>query len=521
MISLKTTVRKHSLALILFFIGFIIAYCSGYRYYLLMHFIFSCYGFYYAIKAKTRGYISSQIAIFIMLTIFMLTGFFMMMFFEFAFMIGLLHSYENIDTSPTYATNTNIIRTNQNNNEINNQTDNQIISDVKSYCDNCNNEFSPTDQFCSQCGKERVFVTTNNFNPIYKLRDDQLVEQFIMKKMMDNSNGSNFVSKKYIKKKALLASIFTILLFISISLVFFHFPLTTYVLSLIILIGYLVLYSKYNYTSYIKRIVVSRPGEKITNIIMNENNNSTKDNSKLIMLVSCIFAIVLSLIIFRNPIILYEEKDNGYAVRYYIYGLTNFTTAEIPEKHNGKDVISLRGNAFSNMYLLKEVKLPDTIKEIRGQAFKNDIFLTTVNIPNNLEYLGGGSFYNCKSLEKIELPDTLTYLGGESFKNSGIESIKLSENITEIRGNTFENCTSLKSINIPDKVTRIGGHAFYNTGLNEVGISQNSNLQEIGSSAFRQCSNLQTITLPPNVTVNSRAFKESPTEIKYYGVYGY
>ncbi|MCR5412970.1 MAG: leucine-rich repeat domain-containing protein [Patescibacteria group bacterium] len=66
----------------------------------------------------------------------------------------------------------------------------------------------------------------------------------------------------------------------------------------------------------------------------------------------------------------------------------NYKTAEIPEQYNGKPVVSLRGNTFSDMPLLESIKLPDTIKEIRGQAFKNCISLTNINIPKNLEYLG-------------------------------------------------------------------------------------------------------------------------------------
>ena len=107
-------------------------------------------------------------------------------------------------------------------------------------------------------------------------------------------------------------------------------------------------------------------------------------------------------IIFLKPKILYEKVDNGYAVRYYAFGLTNFKTATIPETYKNEKVVSLRGNTFSNMPFLKSVKLPDTITEIRGQAFKNCKRLTDVNIPENLEYLGGGAFYNAKSIKRIE-----------------------------------------------------------------------------------------------------------------------
>ena len=49
-----------------------------------------------------------------------------------------------------------------------------------------------------------------------------------------------------------------------------------------------------------------------------------------------IAAVLLPLIIFSSPRILYEKVDGGYAVRYYLFGLTNFTTATIPEKHNNE-----------------------------------------------------------------------------------------------------------------------------------------------------------------------------------------
>ena len=173
---------------------------------------------------------------------------------------------------------------------------------------------------------------------------------------------------------------------------------------------------------------------------------------------SFLVAVFLPLMIFMTPKIFYEKQGDGYAVRFYAYGLLNYKSATIPEEYKGKKVIALRGNTFSNMYFLEKVTLPDTIKEIRGQAFKYDWKLTEVNMPKSLEYLGGGAFYNCISLKKISLPDTLTYMGGETFYNAtSLEYVKLSQNLTEIRGNTFENCYSLKEIAIPDKVTRIGG----------------------------------------------------------------
>lgn len=301
-------------------------------------------------------------------------------------------------------------------------------------------------------------------------------------------------------------------------MIFFHFPLLTYIISFIILIIYFGNSRKYNLIKYLKKQVKARPNEKISNIVMSAKSLLIKDTSKLTLAISLIIAIVLPLIIFSTPKIIYEKFDGGYAVRYYLYGLTNYKTAVIPDTYKNSKIVSLRGNTFSNMYFLENVKLPDTITEIRGQAFKNCRSLTNVNIPSKLEYLGGGAFYNAKKIDNIILPDTLTFLGGESFRGaSSLRKIKLSNNLTEIRGDTFSYCYSLQSIVIPDKVTRIGGHAFYEDyNLETVSISKNSNLAEIGSSAFRKCDSLSSIKIPNGTYINERAFKESPTSVSRY-----
>ena len=252
---------------------------------------------------------------------------------------------------------------------------------------------------------------------------------------------------------------------------------------------------------------------------MSIKSSSVSYDSKKQLITFILITVLISLPIFATPKILYEKTNGGYAVRYYIAGLTNFTSATIPETYKNEKVVSLRGNTFSNMPFLRKVKLPDSIVEIRGQAFKNCLLLKEVNIPKNLQYLGGGAFYNALSIDNIELPNTLTYLGGETFYNArNLKNIKLSENLSEIRGDTFEYCTSLEKIEIPDNVTRIGGHAFYgDTSLKEVKIGTNSKLKEIGSSAFRQCTKLYKIYLPRDIYVNERAFKESPTTIEELG----
>ena len=373
---------------------------------------------------------------------------------------------------------------------INSVVNNVSKPNVIIKCAKCQMELSINDKFCGSCGtafdgnnvtieegtpKEPIFVSASSYDNILSLSENEAVKQFIdrqLKKLNFDLN-SNLIPQDLYKRKKILSIIFCVLVFIYVGMIFFHFPLITYILGLIILTIMFIVTKNYDLESFIIKQIKARPDEKVSNIIMNIKNTLVVNNLNKIKLIGSIIAIILPLIIFFKPVIIYEQNGNNYGVRYYIYGLTNFKTATIPEKYKGKDVVSLRGNTFSNMYFLKNVTLPDTITEIRGEAF-----------------------YNCYSLESIKLP----------------------EKITEIKGSTFENCKKLKKINIPDNVTRIGVHAFYgNTSLEEVSISKNSKLQEIGSSAFRKCYRLKEIYIPQGVYVNERAFKESPTRVLEYG----
>ena len=414
------------------------------------------------------------------------------------------------------------------------------LNNIVLKCTQCGENLSVSQKFCGNCGAPfegnnvKVEIGTNqnfvgfkndalsssNFDKMYSLSEDKMLEDFIDRELsrVRIDKNSNLIPSDILRKKKILNSIFSILLFVFVSMIFFHFPIVTYIIGLIILFIFYKLTRNYDLIKYLKKQVKARPSEKVSNIVLTVKNTFVTDDSKNLFITCVLLAVILPLIIFKSPRIFYEKVDDGYAVRYYTFGLTNFKTATIPESYNDEKVVSLRGNTFSNMFFLEEVTLPNTITEIRGQAFKNDYKLTKVKLPESLEYLGGGAFYNCKSLTTIDIPKTVTYIGGETFYNcKSLTEIELPENISEIRGDTFKNCSSLTSISIPDSVTRIGAHAFYgNSSLSQVIFSGNSLLKEIGSSAFRVCNSLHNVNLPSGVSINERAFKESPTTITYF-----
>lgn len=417
--------------------------------------------------------------------------------------------------------------------KVKNVTNNLIISK----CPKCNTSLDIEDNFCPNCGmsiernniiqvdNSSNLVNPQNFDPMFNLTEEKMIDSYILNQMKDlnvDINEKN-IPLSALKRKNIMFIILSILMFIFISMIFFHLNIIFYIISLIVLFIFYKQTKKYSLFSFIKKEVKSRPEEDIDKIILSVKSTFIEDTSKRTLTISIIIAIILPLVVFFNPHVLYEKNNDEAIVRFYTVGITNFTKVTIPDSHKGLKVTGVRGQVFKNMYFLKKVTIPDSIKEIRGQAFENDISLKNINIPESLTYLGGSAFKGCKSIKKIDLPESLTYIGGEAFKDaSSLESINIPEKITEIRGNTFENASSLKSINIPDEVTRIGGHAFYGcSSLSEVNINETSKLKEIGSSAFRKCNSLTEIMIPSTVLVNSRAFKESPTKVKKYGELDY
>lgn len=417
---------------------------------------------------------------------------------------------------------------------------NQTVVQEKKYenCKKCGAEVDVTSTKCPNCNAafpylgeipkpstitQEQYVLPNHFPAMYRLEEKQMLIEFVKNEMKkaDFSISTTQLPSALLKRKKVFNTILTLLIMIFMFLIFFHMDLNVYLVGIVVIAIFFFSTRKYDVVDYIVKEIKSRPQERISNIVMNIKTSIVEDDSKKSFLIGIAISIILPVIFFIQPRVFYEEIDGGYSVRFYTYGILNMTKAEIPSTHRSKPVVSIRGNVFKNMPLLKEIILPDTITEIRGNAFANNQSLEKIKLPSKLVYLGGGAFSNCTSLKSIELPDTLEYLGGEAFiNNTSLETVKLSNKLTEIRGNTFENCESLKSITIPDSVTRIGGHAFRsNSSLEEVIISENSQLEEIGSSAFRDCYRLDEVTLPSGVSVNERAFKGSGTTIKYYNNY--
>ena len=247
-------------------------------------------------------------------------------------------------------------------------------------------------------------------------------------------------------------------------------------------------------------------------------SSAKKQKKNVIIAALVVVVLFLGYVIFQNVSFKTEwnfvEYNNGYKLVSYTQAFNDNTKEiSIPAQYEGKDVVAIEDKAFYKNNKIEKVIIPDTVIELGSSVFKECKNLETVEMSKNISVMGGECFKDCKSLTAIILPDTLTEVRGETFMGcSSLREVILPKNITEIKGNTFENCSSLESIEIPSGVTRIAAHAFYGcTSLSNVFVPDTVN--EIGSSAFRQCDSLESIELPEGVSINERAFKESPTRL--------
>ena len=174
----------------------------------------------------------------------------------------------------------------------------------------------------------------------------------------------------------------------------------------------------------------------------------------------------------------------------------------VPATLDGKDVISLKFQAFKGATNITGVTLPDSVKEIGYRVFEGCSNLTTVNL-NKLESIDGNAFKDCPKLTQITIPKTLT--NGNGFQHgpfSGttkLTSVTFEEGCTTIPEALLEDCTGLTQLTLPNTVSEILEKAFKGcTGITEITLPDS--VKAISYRVFEGCSNLLKITILDNCT---------------------
>lgn len=153
-------------------------------------------------------------------------------------------------------------------------------------------------------------------------------------------------------------------------------------------------------------------------------------------------------------------------------------------------------------------------------AFYRCIALKEVNLPNSLKELGSGAFEVCSSLGSIDVPESITILNDFVFREcESLTSVKLPQNLTTIGVNAFFCCYGLTSVELPESLNTIKDAAFYCCrNLEHVNLPES--LVFVGAAAFKECYALTSITLPASLEVLGEIAFEfcNLTEVNYNAV---
>jgi hypothetical protein len=140
-------------------------------------------------------------------------------------------------------------------------------------------------------------------------------------------------------------------------------------------------------------------------------------------------------------------------------------------------------DAFSMVFSLKSVSLPEGLIEIGDDAFEQCQRLHTINFPSTLRVIGARAFKMCNSLSSIDLPDSLEEIGKEAFSY----------------------CGGIQCARIPPYVMKIDHCIFssyhYSPGNVMVSVELSENVRELAEYGLNlNC--LRNLALPADVNVS-------------------
>ena len=168
---------------------------------------------------------------------------------------------------------------------------------------------------------------------------------------------------------------------------------------------------------------------------------------------------------------------------------------------------------------LREVVLPETLRNIGRQAFKGCWNLTEICIPSSVIEIKEEAFAGCCGMESIKVEK-----GNPMFRSEGnccltedgktlvfgCKASVIPDSVESIGPSAFQWCETMSGIAIPASVINIENKAFYGClALRDVVFSNSGNLRMIGDDAFSRCPSLRIVTIPEGVREIGRgAFAE-------------
>lgn len=159
------------------------------------------------------------------------------------------------------------------------------------------------------------------------------------------------------------------------------------------------------------------------------------------------------------------------------------------------DKVATIGPVASQMFNLRSIVIPDTVKEYEGNLFYHCLSLLSLALADGIKKFSMNKVLSMTDLRYVRLPETITEMPANMLGGSySLQSIVIPEGVTSIGVSAFRNCYSLQSIVIPEGVTRIGDYAFQGC-VNLKRIVIPASVISIGKSVFQNCTNLRDVDI--------------------------
>ena len=136
----------------------------------------------------------------------------------------------------------------------------------------------------------------------------------------------------------------------------------------------------------------------------------------------------------------------------------------VPTALDGYTVNEIGASAFSDLYNISSVVLPDTVGIIGEYAFSDCQSLNSIVLGNQTFSIGQSAFSNTKFfLNSNNWKNNVLYIGTALIKaKTNINSTySVNDGTTVIADQAFLNCKSLVTVKLPDSLIHIGDLAFY------------------------------------------------------------
>ncbi len=162
-----------------------------------------------------------------------------------------------------------------------------------------------------------------------------------------------------------------------------------------------------------------------------------------------------------------QTGENEYKLVAY---LGNAVTLTLPTDYRGQSYDIFNG-AFMGNDSLREVYLPDGLKEIDDLAFSGCKSLISVSLPDTLTEIGNNAFYDCWGLKQLTVPASVERIGSQAFYSCAqLSTVNFEDGDVplEIGDSAFRECMSLAAVNFPDRLKSLAPRAFLGAGLSSV-----------------------------------------------------